>query len=215
MNRAQWRSSDVRRKTDAPTSGMRGAAGLFAATLLLAACGGGGDDKASPTRDEGADQRALTSTTVAPGASVPAPPDGQAAAAVEAAYREAWTAFIAYNSETGPFDPADFKQRVGRFFIDAAYDAIFKTSQESRLRGEVFSPAGVQPGELAPKVSVEAPTRASVRDCSPDHATVKASTGERLDRPLEGREDSTVVMTLDEGQWRIADILNTNRPCTV
>jgi hypothetical protein len=141
--------------------------------------------------------------------------DPALAAAIEAAYREAWTAYIAYNSETGPFDPTDFKQRVGRFFAGPAYDAMFKASQLSRLRGEVFSPPGIQPDELAPKVTVESPTRATVWDCSPDHATVKAATGERVDAPIEGREDSTVVMVLEDGQWRVADIMNTSRPCTV
>jgi hypothetical protein len=215
MNRTRWRSWDVQRNTDSPRSGMRGAAGLLAATLLLAACGGGGDDKASPAPDQGGDQRALTSTTVASGASTPAQPDGQVAAAVEAAYRDATAAELAFDSEVGQFDPVAFRDRVGRYITGSQYDFSFKVSQERRLRGEVFSPPGLQPGEIAPVVTLVGQGRATVRDCAADHPTIKASTGERADEPIDGREVVLSEMVLIEGQWKIARTTVPGERCTV
>jgi hypothetical protein len=214
MRGTSRRWKNVRRKLDgAPSSRGWVSVGLLAGALL-AACGGGGDGKDSSARAERGSSAPSTATSTTNSTEVAAQ-DPEVVAAVEAAYREAWTAFIAYNSETGPFNPTDFNQRAGRYFTGVAHDAIFNASQRSRLQGEVFSPPGIQDGELAPKVTVESPSRATVWDCSPHHATVKAATGERVDEPIEGREDSTVVMMLEDGQWRIADIMNTNRPCTV
>jgi hypothetical protein len=188
----------------------RATGGLLILTLFLGACSRGDDEKAEPGRSEGtvaATASSSTTATTSPGAGM--------VAAVEAAYREATAAEIQYMSETGPFDPNEFKERVGRFLTGTQYDVSFKEAQRRRLLGEVFDPPGLQPGEIAPVVTIAGPDKAIVRDCEADHATVKASTRERVDPPLEGRELVVVEMVLEDGQWKIAGSTARGEPCSV
>lgn len=188
----------------------RATGGFLILTLFLSACSRGDDKKAAPARPNGS--VAVTEST---STATPTSPNTELAAAVEAAYREATAAEFAFDSEVGPFQPASFKERVGRYLTGAQYEASFQLSQQRRLRGEIFSPPGLQPGEIAPVVAVEGPTKATIRDCAADHATVKASTGERVDEPIDGRELVIVEMVLEDGQWKIANTQTKGERCTV
>lgn len=188
----------------------RATGGLLVLAMFLGACSGGDDKKAAPIRPDD------TAAVTAPGnVSTTTGPDNALAAAVESAYREATAAEIQFMSETGPFDPNVFKERVGRFLTGSQHDVSFKEAQRRRLLGEVFDPPGLQPGEIAPVVTVTGTGTATVRDCEADHPTVKASTRERVDEPVEGRELVVAEMVLEDGQWKIAATTARGEPCSV
>lgn len=181
------------------------------ALALAGACSPGDQRSVEKTSEASPPPATATSTTA-----TTAPYQNPAvAAAVEAAYRGGAAALVEYNSQTGPFDPVRFREVFSQFFTGVAYEAVFNAAQKRRLRGEVFQPPGLQPGELAVTVTVEGPARATVLDCAPDHPTVKAASGERVDEPIEGRELSISDIVLEDGKWKTADIRNTRQPCTV
>lgn len=177
--------------------------------LLLGACSRGDDKKAAPNSTQSTEPSTASSNV----STTTASPNTDVAAAVEVAYRDATAAEFAFDSEVGPFDPIAFKQRVGRFLTGAQYEVSFQLSQQRRLRGEVFRPPGLQPGEIAPAVTVEGPGKATIRDCEADHPTVKAATGQRVDAPLQGRELVVVEMVLEDGQWKIANSASPGQSC--
>jgi hypothetical protein len=197
-------------KTFTPIAG-RATGGFLILALFLGACSHGNDKKAAPARPDGNDSAPTSSTVLTTTTS----PGADSAAAVEAAYREATAAEFAFDSEVGPFDPAAFKARVGPFLTGAQYNASFELSQQRRLRGEVFRPAGLQPGEIAPVVTMDGPGKGTIRDCEADHPTVKAATGERVDQPVQGRELIVAEMVLEDGQWKIANTTAPGKPCSV
>jgi hypothetical protein len=196
-------------KTPSSIAG-RATGGLLILALFLTACSGRGNDKAAPARSDST--VAVTASTTVP---TTANPQADVAAVVEATYREATAAQIQYMSETGPFAPDAFKDRVGRFLTGAQYAISFKEAQRRRLLGEVFDPPGLQAGEIAPVVTITGSDRATIRDCQADHATVKAATHQRLDQPVQGRELLVADMVLENGQWKIADSTAKGESCSV
>lgn len=187
--------------------------GVLALLTLAAGCSSGDREFGEPKSSD----RTAPPTTALSTATTTAPYQNPAvAAAVEAAYVRATTAEIDYLSQTGPFDPVQFKEMFSPLLTGLQYEASFQAAQQRRLQGVVFSPPGLQPGEIAPTVTVEAPTRATVRDCEADHPTVKAATGERVDTPREGRGLVIAEMVLEEGsQWKIAKVTVTGQACTL
>ena len=139
--------------------------------------------------------------------------------AVKEAYLHFWTVVDAYGKRTGPFDPADAKAVLGAVATDGEYDHLFNTFQLNRIKGLVYRD-GDAPDEFAPVVTVEAPERASVRDCRTDRGgAFKESTGERVDTPTEGRRLFEVVLVKDAGQWKVSSVGGKTNPedppCTV
>lgn len=171
----------------------------------------GAEDRSSTTESSPTPLPSSTSTTPAATAPSAAATD---TAAVEEAYHNAIGALVDYESKTGPFDAAEFKALMSPFITGSFYESSFKVAQQMRLRGEVFRPAGVQPGEHVVTAKVTGPGTAEVRDCEGDHGRYRASDGQRLDTP-GGRVLVVARMVLEDGRWKIESVTDTGEPCTV
>jgi hypothetical protein len=184
--------------------------------LLGTACRSGGhrtaaEDRASTTESSPAPMPPSTSTTSAATAPSAA---ATTTAAVEEAYQNAIGVLVDYESKTGPFDAAEFKALMSPFITGSFYESSFKVAQQMRLRGEVFRPAGVQPGEHVITAKVTGSGTAEVRDCEGDHGRYRASDGQRLDRP-GGRVLVVARMVLEDARWKIESVTDTGEPCAV
>lgn len=199
------------------TPGMRTAA--LAIALLAATSCSSGDDKtaerpaatSATTAASRTGSEAIRSTTTA------APVTEEEA--VKAAYLRFWEVVDEYGKRTGPFDPVDAKAVLGAVATGGEYEHLFNTFQLHRLKGLVFRD-GDTPDELAPVVTIESPTRASVKDCRTDKGGIyKESTGERVDIPTEGRRLFEVILVKEDSQWKVSSVGGRagaeDPPCTV
>lgn len=190
-----------------------GPAVLMSIGLFGVACSSGGHRTGAPKASSPTAPMSA-STSMAPStAPTLKPPEANAAAAVEDAYRKAMALIVDYGSKTGPFDPVAFRTAFSVYFVGSEYDFLFNAMQQQRLRGDVYRPATIQPGELSPTVTMGRSRAASIRDCPLEHPRFNASTNQRVDTP--GRRTVFVAdMVLEpDGNWKMEHLTDTDQEC--
>jgi hypothetical protein len=171
------------------------------ATILsvsIAACG----HSASSRPDGGrvADSGSTTTTTSA--ASTTATTSAQSA--VIDAYLAYWRLIVSYGSETGPFDPIDFKNRFGPLIVGAQYDSLFNTFQLDRAKGWVYR--GSESDQHRPQVTELSGDRATVTDCADDFGGLFDTRGNVFVQPLTPGQHTRISAVLQrlDGTWKVS-----------
>lgn len=190
---------------------------LALAVVTGPACSSGKDSTAerstTTTTSAGSDASAgAIDSTTAP------PPPGDGTEAVKSAYLHFWTVVDEYGKRTGRFDPVDARAVLGAVATGGEYDHLFNMFQLNRIKGLVYRD-GDAPDEYAPVVTIESPTRASVKDCRTDNGGVYKESGERVDTPTVGRRLFEVILVKEDSQWKVSSVGGRARaedpPCTV
>lgn len=133
------------------------------------------------------------------------------ARAVEAAYRTFWATYDTYGAQAVAFDQAEFARAFGPVATGAEYERLHGFFQVLRLEGSTLRGGAAE--DLAPRVTLEGPGRATVRDCMADSGGLYDRHGQRLDTPTEGRETWVSTLVVDDGTWKVADVVGTGEPC--
>lgn len=167
--------------------------------LLGTGCGHGRNRAASRTTTTSVTTTSSTSTTLSP------------AAAVEAAYRAGWDAYIAYGSRSDPFTPQALSAALGPYFTGDEYKRLFNFFQLERVKGEVVRGTI----DLSPKVQSVDATSAVVTDCYDAHnlGSYKPD-GTRTDPVTLPRTLVEVDFVLESGAWKAASVTPKGRGCT-
>lgn len=154
---------------------------VVAAAVLAGACTDSADTATTTTAVT------ATSTTVAPDE-----------AAVLAAYRAFWDAYLAAADPMDPSHPA-----LARHAASPELGRLQRAFLARRAAGEVIR--GTL--DLAPTIVRIDDTTAAVRDCYLDSAGIyDAGTGKRKDTPTGVRHQILVTLTLEHGIWKVRDI---------
>jgi hypothetical protein len=176
-------------------------------TLVLAACGssdkrpdpGGVADLASST--------STMSTTQTTAASNPQ-------TAVIDAYLAYWRAVDTYGSQTGPFDPNEFKAVFGPVATGAQYDSLFQRLQLNRVQGLIYR--GRENAQHRPQVTEVSADKAVVTDCADDFGGIFDTRQNTFVQPLTPGEHSSITATLMkvDGAWKVSTQGDGNTRCT-
>lgn len=167
---------------------------LAAVALLVAACGGGGDDGGALP----------TAATTAPPLSTQSAGANERAA-VLAAYRAFWDAYLAAADPMDPADPRLAEVATGEELRQLRSGFLAMKSAGEVIRGSL---------DLAPQLLGLERSSATVKDCYLDRTGVyDAATGRRKDPEGEVRYLVTVRLVREDGRWKVASITKEGEGC--
>jgi hypothetical protein len=183
---------------------------LTATMLLLAFAACNGSDSGRSSDDQA--KADATATTGAPVASSTTAADPKAA--VIEAYLAYWRAVNAYGSESGPFDPTDFKNRFAPVTTGAQYDSLFTTMQVDRAQGLVYR--GGETDQFRPRVVELQGDRAVIEDCADDTGGVFDTRSNTFTENTTPGQHSLIraVLRLEGGSWKVSTETGGNQRCT-
>jgi hypothetical protein len=176
--------------------------------LALSACSGSGSGRSA---DDQAGADATTNTTAAPVATTTS---ADPKAVVVEAYLAYWRAVNAYGSETGPFDPADFKNRFSPVTTGAQYDSLFSSLQVDRAQGLVYR--GGENDQFRPRVVELQADRAVIEDCADDTGGIFDTRSNTFTENTTPGQHSLIraVLHLEGGSWKVSTETGGNQRCT-
>jgi hypothetical protein len=176
--------------------------------LALVACSGSGSGRSA---DDQAKVDSTTTTTV-PVATTATAPDPKAV--VIEAYLAYWRAVNAYGSETGSFDPVDFKSRFSPVTTGAQYDSLFSSLQVDRAQGLVYR--GGENDQFRPRVIELQGDRAVIEDCADDTGGVFDTRSNTFTENTTPGQHSLIraVLHLEGGSWKVSTETGGNQRCT-
>lgn len=178
-------------------------------TLALAACGGSSHRRPDAGRVDGsAPSTAMTTSAPATTAAT------DAQAAVIDAYLAYWRAVDTYGSQTGPFDPNQFKAIFGPVASGAQYDSLFQRLQLNRAQGLVYR--GRENAQHRPQVTELSGDRAVVTDCADDSGGIFDTRNNTFVQPLTPGEHSKIVAVVNrvDGAWKVSTQGDGDTRCT-
>lgn len=182
---------------------------LCAGILTLALAGCGGSDHGRPDNGGVAESSSSTATTTAAPTTTT---NGQSA--VVDAYLAYWRAVDMYGSQTGPFDPNEFKAIFGPVATGAQYDSLFQRLQLNRAQGLVYR--GRENAQHRPQITELSADRAVISDCADDFGGIFDTRSNTFVQPLSPGEHSkiTAVLTKVDGSWKVSTQGDGDTRCT-
>jgi len=177
-------------------------------SLALAACGG--SSHRGPDGGRVTDSAPSTTTSSASTTSTVT----DAHAAVVDAYLAYWRAVDTYGSQTGPFDPNEFKAIFGPVASGAQYDSLFERLQLNRAQGLVYR--GRENAQHRPQVTELSGDRAVVTDCADDFGGIFDTRNNTFVQPLTPGEHSKIVAVVIrvDGAWKVSTQGEGDTRCT-
>ena len=166
-------------------------ASLAVAALVTVACNGGGSDRSS--------ERDTTTTTGRPTTTALAEE-----AAVEAAYRAFWDAYLQAADPMNPEHPALAQHATGKELEQLQRSFLALASAGEVIRGTL---------DLAPRVVSVTGTSARITDCYLDNTGVYDAGGTRKDAASGVRHLIDVELVLEGGRWKVARIAREGDGC--
>lgn len=195
---------------------------LFIVGLATGGCSDG-SDPATTTTNPGVQasttSQQVTTATTSPATSATTATTGALTSTsastdteVLAAVRAFWDMFIEVGGRAGPFDPQAVRDRLAERTTGAESATLFQFFQGNAaggyvVRGEI---------DLAPTVVSNDGTAAQVRDCHDDRTGVyRAADGTRIDTDNPARHQVLMTLLRENGNWKVATIIDEGDGCVV